>query len=66
MSGIIRHDIYERNANSSVIEAGDFVFVGHCCRNADQSVEKQIIGAIDQLSERLALVGLTLGIVVMR
>ena len=64
MSEITRYEVYENNANSSVIEAGDFVFVGHCCRNADQTLENQIIGALDQLSERLSLVGLTLESVV--
>jgi len=64
MQEIIRHNVYERNANSSVIEAGDFVFVGHCCRNQGQTLENQIIGALDQLSERLSLVGLTLESVV--
>jgi len=56
--------VYERNANSSVIEAGDFVFVGHCCRNQGQPLENQIVGALDQLSESLGLVGLTLESVV--
>jgi len=60
MSKIIRHEIHEKNANSSVIEAGDFVFIGHCCRHQGQPLEAQIIGALNQLSERLTLVGLTL------
>ena len=64
MSDIIRHDVYAKNANSGVIEAGDFVFVGHCCRNQGQPLENQISGALDQLSERLGLVGLTLQSVV--
>jgi len=64
MSEIIRREVYERNANSSVIEAGGFVFVGHCCRNQGQSLENQIAGALDQLSERLSLAGLTLESVV--
>lgn len=64
MEEIIRHDVYERNANSSVIQAGGFVFVGHCCRNQGQPLENQIIGALDQLSERLNFVGLTLESVV--
>jgi len=64
MSKIIRQNVYEQNANSGVIEAGGFVFVGHCCRNQGQSVEGQIIGAVDQLSERLGLAGLTLESVV--
>ena len=64
MSEIIRQEVYEKNANSSVIEAGGFVFVGHCCRNQGQPLENQVIGALDQLSERLHLVGLTLESVV--
>ena len=64
MSEVIRHNVYEQNANSGVIEAGGFVFVGHCCRNQGQPLENQIIGALDQLCERLNLVGLTLDAVV--
>ena len=64
MPEITRHEVHEKNANSSIIEAGGFVFIGHCCRNADQSVENQIIGALDQLCERLNLVDLTLDSVV--
>jgi enamine deaminase RidA (YjgF/YER057c/UK114 family) len=64
MAEIIRHELYERNANYSVIEAGGFVFVGHCCRNQGQSLENQINGALDQLSERLNLAGLSLESVV--
>lgn len=63
-SEIIRHELYERNAYYGVIEAGDFVFVGHCCRYHGQPLETQITGALDQLSERLSLVGLTLESVV--
>jgi len=64
MSEITRYDVYENNAISGVIEAGGFVFVGHCCRNHGQTLENQIIGAVDQLCERLKLVGLTLDSVV--
>lgn len=46
MSKISRHILHERNANSDVIEAGGFVFTGHCCRNQGQSLENQIIGAL--------------------
>ena len=51
MAEIIRHLIHDDNANSGVIVAGDYVFIGHCCRNQGQVLEKQIIGALDQLSE---------------
>ena len=64
MAEIIRHLIHDDNANSGVIVAGDYVFIGHCCRNQGQVLEKQIIGALDQLSEGLSLVGLTLESVV--
>ena len=64
MSGINRYDIHEENANSGVIEAGAFVFVGHCCRNLGQPLESQISGALDLLSEKLEFVGLTLNSVV--
>jgi enamine deaminase RidA (YjgF/YER057c/UK114 family) len=64
MSEIVRHNVYEQNANSGVIEAGGFAFVGHCCRNWYQPLENQIDGCLDQLSERLSLVGLTLESVV--
>jgi len=64
MSEIKRYILNERNANYGIIEAGDFVFAGHCCRNHGQSLENQINGALDQLSEGLAQVGLTLESVV--
>ncbi|MCL2462832.1 MAG: Rid family hydrolase [Defluviitaleaceae bacterium] len=64
MSNIVRKEVHKENANSSVIEAGGFVFIGHCCRNQGQSLENQIIGALDQLNERLSLTGLTLESVV--
>lgn len=64
MSNINRHIINERNANSGVIEAGGFVFIGHCCRNQGQPLENQVNGALDQLCEGLELVGLTLESVV--
>jgi len=64
MAEMIRREMHERNANYGVIEAGDFVFIGHCCRNQGQPLENQIIGALDQLSERLNLAGLALDSVV--
>ena len=64
MESIVRHNVYEQNANSGAIEAGGFVFVGHCCRNQGQPLAAQIEGALDQLNERLALAGLTLESVV--
>ncbi len=64
MPEIIRHEAHEKNANVGVIEAGGFVFIGHCCRNVGQPLERQILGALDQLGERLSTVGLTLESVV--
>ena len=51
-----RYDINEDWALSGVIEAGNFVFVGYCVGN----IEQQIVGALDQLEERLKLVDLSL------
>ena len=59
MSEIIRHDVSEEWAHSGMIEAGDFVFVNYCVGNAGQTVESQINGAFDHLTERLKLIGLT-------
>jgi len=64
MSEIIRHDVNEKWALSGVVEAGGFVFVGHCVGNIGQSIENQVNGAFDHLEERLKLVGLSLESVV--
>ena len=64
MPEIKRYEANEHNANYGVIEAGGFVFIGHCCRNLGQSLENQIIGALEMLSERLDIVGLKLESVV--
>ncbi|MEB5952877.1 RidA family protein [Enterococcus innesii] len=61
---IKRYDINEDWALSGVIEAGNFVFVGYCVGNIGQPIEQQIVGALDQLEERLKLVGLSLADVV--
>lgn len=60
MSGIERYDINEAWAHTGVIKAGDFVFLNYCVGNVGESVERQINGAIDQMEQRLKLVGLTL------
>jgi len=59
MTEINRHDVREQNALSGVIEAGGVIFVGHCCHASGKPPEDQINGALDHLSERLSLVGLT-------
>ncbi len=60
MSTIERFDVNEEWAHSGIIRAGDFCFVNYCAGNVGQPVEAQINGAIDQLEQRLAMVGLTL------
>lgn len=64
MSGIIRHEVNEEFAFSGYVEAGDFVFLSFCVGNVGESVEKQVEGALDNMSERLAKVNLTLDSVV--
>lgn len=64
MSTIIRHDMNEEWAHAGIIEAGDFAFVNHCVGNIGQSMEAQVNGAFDHLTERLKLVGLELESVV--
>lgn len=64
MSKIQRIEIDEVWADSTIIEAGDFVFVGYCMKNEGQSIKCQINGAFDILEERLKMVGLTLQSVV--
>lgn len=59
-----RYDINEEWVLSGVIEAGDFVFVGYCVGNINQPIEQQVRGAIQNLEERLKLVGITLAEVV--
>ena len=64
MKGIIRTEMNEEWAHSGIVEAGDFVFFSYCMGNEGQSIEYQIHGAFDVLSERLDTVGLTLASVV--
>ncbi len=51
-------------ADSTIIEAGQFVFIGYCMKNGGKTIKEQIHGAFDVLEERLAKVGLTLKSVV--
>lgn len=64
MSKIVRSDVNEEWAHSGVIRAGNLIFVGYCVGNIGQSIENQINGAIDHLTERLESIGLTLESVV--
>ena len=64
MSEIKRIEVDEFWADSTIIEAGDYVFIGYCMGNEGQSIEEQIEGAFTTLENRLAMVGLGLDSVV--
>jgi 2-iminobutanoate/2-iminopropanoate deaminase len=64
MSEIIRHEVNVDLAYSGFVEAGDFIFLSFCVGNVGKSVEEQVEGALDNMSERLASVNLTLDSVV--
>ena len=64
MSEIKRVEIDEFWADSTIIEAGDQVYVGYCMANEGKSIDEQMHGAIDVLESRLNKVGLTLESVV--
>ena len=64
MGQIKRIEVDERWADSTIIQAGDFVFVGYCMKNEGQDIKAQINGAFDVLEQRLETVGLTLQSVV--
>jgi 2-iminobutanoate/2-iminopropanoate deaminase len=64
MSEMIRHEVNEEYAYSGFVEAGDFVFLSFCVGNVGHSVEMQVEGALDNMSDRLAKVNLTLDSVV--
>ena len=64
MSGIKRIETDEFWADSTIIEAGGFVFVGYCMGNEGKSIGEQIHGAVDVLENRLKTEGLTLESVV--
>jgi len=61
---IKRLEVDEFWADSTVIEAGDYVFVGYCMGNEGQPVEAQMDGAFDTLESRLKMAGLGLDSVV--
>lgn len=64
MSQIMRNDVSEENAYSGYVEAGDFIFLSFCVGNVGESIEKQIEGALDNMSDRLKMANLTLDSVV--
>lgn len=64
MDTIKRIEADEYWADSTVIEAGNFVFVGYCMGNEGQTIEKQMEGAFSVLSDRLSKAGLGLNSVV--
>ncbi len=57
---IVRSHIHEEYAYSEIVEAGGFVFLNFCVGNVSGTVEQQVEGALDDMSGRLAQVGLTL------
>ena len=68
MGEIIRKNLDNQYANdcaySELVEDGDWVFLNFCVGNVGENVEAQVHGALDNMEERLALVGLTLESVV--
>jgi len=68
MGEIFRDSLDKQFANdcaySEVVAAGDWVYLNFCVGNVGESVEAQVHGALDNMEERLALVGLTLESVV--
>ena len=68
MTGIIRRNLDEKTARdyaySEIVEAGGFVFLTFCVGNVGESVEMQVHGALDNMEQRLKLVGLDLSHVV--
>lgn len=64
MKEIVRTEIDEMWAHSAIVEAGDYVYISYCMKNEGQSIENQINGAFDILSDRLETIGLTLESVV--
>ncbi len=64
MKKINRIEIDDFWADSTIVEAGNYIYTSYCMRNEGQSIENQINGAFDVLEERLKKVGLTLDSVV--
>jgi len=64
MGKINRIEIDEFWADSTIVEAGNYIYASYCMKNEGQPIENQINGAFDVLEERLKKVGLTLDSVV--
>lgn len=64
MSEIKRIEVDDFWADSTIIEAGDYVFVGYCMANEGKSIVEQINGAFDVLEKRLKMTNLGLESVV--
>lgn len=64
MKGINRVEVNEFWADSTIVEAGDFVYIAYCMGNEGKSAEEQIAGAFELLKKRLEKVGLGLDSVV--
>jgi len=64
MGEIKRLEVDDFWADSTIIEAGDYVFVGYCMGNEGMEIREQMRGAFDTLEKRLELAGLTLESVV--
>lgn len=64
MSEIVRHDVNEEYAYSGFVEAGNFIFLSFCVGNVGGTVEEQVEGALNDMSNRLEQVGLGLAEVV--
>jgi len=64
MAPITRGDVNEQWAYSGYVQAGDFVYLNFCVGNVGGTVEEQVEGALDNMEERLSMVGLTLDAVV--
>ena len=57
MTGILRNDINEENTYSGYVETGEFIFLSFCVGNVGESLEKQVDGALDDMSDRLTNAG---------
>ena len=64
MKEIKRIEVDESWADSTIIDTGDYVFVGYCMGNEGQGIKQQIDGAFTTLEDRLSKVGLNLESVV--
>lgn len=60
MSEIRRADINQEYAYSGYVIAGDFVFLNFCVGNVGGTIKEQVHGALDNMSNRLAEIDLSL------